>query len=80
MKVVVSKAGKSVGRCNSAEARLERSAIDSLTKPKLSMAYRRAVATNVPVTYVSRGAVVRIENGHKSIVCKVDKPAKIVLK
>lgn len=51
-------------------AKRERNAIKTLTKPQVSSAYKCAVTTNAPVTYISRGSVIRVENGKKTTVGK----------
>lgn len=67
-------------RYNTVEAKKERSAIDKLTKPRVSVAFRRAVAANVPVTYISRGAIIRIEDGEKTVIGRVEQSSKYVTK
>lgn len=70
MKIVLS---SKKALCESAklDPKSERHAALHITRNSRSMAYRRAVATSVPVTYISGGKIIRLSKGSETVIGSV---------
>ena len=56
----------------------ERKAIRAISSAKESFAYRETKAANIPVTYVSKGFIVREHNGKVETIGKVAPKVKVI--
>lgn len=55
----------------------ERLAIRKMTSGRESVSYREAMAANVPVTYVSKGKILRVKDGDVVVIGHVAPMVKI---
>ena len=76
--VVVNKSGVFSSRSVSAERALEQSAIRKMSSAKESLSYRETVAAKIPVTYVSKGIIVRESNGNTVVLGRSVPSVKVV--
>ncbi len=77
--VVVKRSGAHSSRKGGdAERAAERSAIHKMSSAKASHSYREAVAAGGPVTYVSRGSIIRVVDGKTTIIGRSVPSVKVV--
>ena len=77
--VVVKKTGaQSSRRDGKAERDVERSAIHRMSSAKACHSYRETVAAKIPVTYVSKGSIIRVAGGKTTIIGRSVPSVKVI--